>query len=220
MNAVSTPRLALLLLGSLAALGVARTASATPEIVLTFTATTGAGAVGSDTIGAAPGDRVTLTVSVIDPAGPTRISGYWISLEFDLNLQDELDLFMTDEFLPPGMAANLVPGVTEIESVPGSAGQVLGYDAFNGMAPAGVDTPFAVGTVTFTVTGNVAASGQDIVSFFDMNPGMVGGTDGIPDPIEPVFRGATVNPIPEPGTASLIALGLLGLGSARRRPTP
>ena len=77
---------------------------------------------------------------------------------------------------------------------------------------------YVVGTVVWKVNGGVNTDGQDIVPglfhrgqdfFFGPPPGPGFGLVDISNAVE--FNGATVNVVPEPGTAALVGLALLGL---------
>ena len=82
-------------------------------------------------------------------------------------------------------------------------GSALGTD--------GTGPDYAIASLFFLVTG---ASGIDEV-VFDMT--MTAGDSISPSSGLPIFSDAVINPIPEPGTALLMGLGLAGLAAAGRR---
>ena len=77
---------------------------------------------------------------------------------------------------------------------------------------------YQIGTVTWTLNGPVGNGSSGIIVGF-LNPGVDGlggaGFANIADTA--AFNGATVNVIPEPGTAGLLGLGIVGLVLAGRR---
>ncbi len=74
----------------------AESAQAALTVELRWVATTGFGTTGGNFIQAEPGDRLTLDIFIIvDEAG---VLNYSISVVFDADLGDELDLVETEEF--------------------------------------------------------------------------------------------------------------------------
>ena len=102
-------------------------ASAT-TIDITFTATNGAGIVGSNSIDAAPGDLLTATVSIgADAAG---VAQYGISVMFDMDFGDELDLVFATELLHAPLTFNLDAGCASTQESTGAlVGNVLTCEA-------------------------------------------------------------------------------------------
>lgn len=87
---------------------------------------------------------------------------------------------------------------------PGSTG-VSGSWAGSGFAP-GPGGSVTIGTLEITV-----AAGDVVNPFFTINDGLAGGGASIPADL----NGITI--VPEPATAGMMVLGLLGLGFAGRR---
>ena len=186
---------------------------ALPALDVLFTGRNGMAIAPSSSVVAAPGDR--LTASLVLSAGPEGVSSYGLSIEFDADLADELDLESATELLPSGFDFNLTPGVGGTrESDATQSGLVLTFEAATfGFGP--TDSSFEIGVVEFLVTGNVATDGDDIQS------GFFGAADGIFDNLggdlsgQLVLGSAAVN-VPEPGSALLVALGLVGSCWLRR----
>ncbi|MFP8881602.1 MAG: PEP-CTERM sorting domain-containing protein [Myxococcota bacterium] len=194
-------------------------ASAT-TIDITFTATDGLGTVGSDTISALPGDTLSATVSLTaDSAG---VSSYGISLLFDTDFGDELNLISVTELLTAPFAFNLNVGCRSAQESTGSqAGNVLTCEAGTFGAGPALSTVDIIDLV-FLVTANVATDGSDIeIGLFNT------GFDGVFDngvsalSVIPIFGQAAVNlRVPEPSTGLLVGLGLLGFALRSRKRNP
>lgn len=140
-----------------------------PEVDLVWVDTTGSGTPGASDIQAAPGDEITLQIQLT--AGPEGISSYGVSLLFDEDGWDELDLVSAAELLPAGFDFNVTtdPGAL-VESDETTVGQVFTFEAVaEGDGP--VAATFVAGEVVFLVTGSVAEDGDDVASGF-FNPGV------------------------------------------------
>ncbi len=190
-------------------------ASAT-SIDITFTATDGLGTVGSDTISALPGDTLSATVSLTaDSAG---VSSYGISLLFDTDFGDELNLISVNELLTAPFTFNVTPGCASTQESSGAqAGNVLTCSAVTfGVGPslATVD----IMDLVFLVTANVATDGFDMETGL-FNTGFDGIFDNVGGPVTPTFGQAAVDLllVPEPGTGLLVSLGLLGFALRSRK---
>jgi hypothetical protein len=198
---------------ALLALGATR-AQAAPIVSIVFTSQNGVPIAPSSAAIAAPGDTLTAEIRVTaDAAG---ISSYGVSVDFDIDLGDELDLISASELLPPGFAFNLSAGVGgTTESTPAVAGAVETFEAAT-FAAGPVSTTFTAGTLALVVTANVATDGLDLVPF------LLFGVDGIFDNAgldasdAATFVGASVN-VPEPGTALSVGASLLAIAIAGRR---
>ena len=190
-------------------------ASAT-TIDITFTATDGLGVVGSNTISALPGDTLSASVSIsADAAG---VSSYGISMLFDTDFGDELNLISVNELLTAPFTFNVTPGCASTQESSGAqAGNALPCEAGTfGVGPslATVD----IMDLVFLVTANVATDGFDMETGL-FNTGFDGIFDNVGGPVTPTFGQAAVDLLllPEPGTGLLVSLGLLGFALRSRK---
>jgi hypothetical protein len=226
MNAA---RMAALALVALLSIGLAGTAQAALSVELRWTDTTGAGETGSDVIVAEPGDEVTLDIIVtIDSAG---VDFYTLSVVFDDDLMDELDIVETIEFehvannqCDPLIIEQLGPFpdcanvslfgpelknqtegiVSEVESDATTAGLAEGFEAATpllGPDAGPADVYFRVGRIVFLVTENVASDGADLEG------SILTGADGYADNSLAFFVGIDDMPSPAvtPGFATVNA---------------
>jgi len=168
--------------------------------------TSGAGQVGG----------ATLTAEIRITSGPEGVSAYAISLVFDADLGDELDVLEATEWLPLGFSFSFTPGVTRIqESSAVRPGQILTFEAATlGFGPA--SATFAIGQIVLRATSALSADGPDLVLGL-WNAGVDGLFDNAGNDLGAAarFGSAAVVPLPEPGSAALLALGLAALA---RRP--
>lgn len=182
-------------------------AGATPALEIVWTDTTGTGTTGSSTIEARPGDEITATLFL--SADADGISGYGISLMFDLDLGDELDLVSAGEFLPALFQFNFSSGFEETsESTGATPGRISSYEALT-FEDGPVNASFAIGEVVFQVTSNVGTGGADVVSGL-YAPGVDAVIGNANQELAADFGTATVN-VPEPSTGLLLATALLVL---------
>jgi hypothetical protein len=170
------------------------------------------------------GNVVSITITVANPDN-TSIAGIFVSLVTDGPQVNFLganpvapSILEGGTFFDPLALGNVGSGAVKVNSPvqnDGSAGemwlQALAFGSGNGSDGAGPDNAI---TLFYSITG---ATGDDQVAFlFALTPG-----DGIEDtsqnPINAAMSGVVINPIPEPGTALLMCLGLAGLSAAGRR---
>jgi len=211
--------------------GMAKDASATVTFALIWTSTSGTGVTGGSSIDVNPGDVVILTIRMTTDQ---TMAAHGVSLNFDTDLGNELNLFLPaggaewggttfGSTAMSGVYSSLVLGLGPPPAVD-STGSVVGrINTFeSGKTPSGAFLPvgtYGVGTARFVVTGNAATDGDDIfVGMFNFGvDGVLNNSNlSIPETAL-IFGSASINVIPEPGTASLLGLGLLGLVLAGRR---
>ncbi len=130
------------------------------NIDLIWSATTGAGATGTSTIAASPGDELTLDV-VLNP-DERGVHGYGISIEFDRNGK-ELTITDAIELLPEGFEFNFTPGPGDRrDSTPTEKGFQHTFEAATiGDGPTA--GPLLIGQAFFTAVSPVA-DGDDVFS--------------------------------------------------------
>jgi hypothetical protein len=181
-----------------------------------WTATTGSGSPGSNFILAAPGDQLTLDILLTADAG--GVSRYGISIEFDDDFGNELNLLNATELLPGGFLFNLTPGVAgTVESDALTVGRVDTFEAGTfGDGP--VSTTFVIGQVQFLATANLATDGPDIFAGL-FNTGIDGLFNNSGQDLGPTadFGEAGINLVPIPASLPLLASGLAVLGILIRR---
>ncbi len=205
--------------------GMTRDAGATVTFDLIWTATSGAGpGVGTNTITAAVGDTLTLSLRMTTDVAELR--SHSVSIAFDTDLGNELNLLGSGEWSGTTYGTTAMRTNYErinfgtgpppaVESTNAVAGRIYRYESAiitgTGFLPVGT---YSVGTAVFQVN-TVSADGPDVfVGLFDGTIDSVLGAGGIPV-TNLVFNSATVN-IPEPATASLLGLSLVGLALAVR----
>jgi hypothetical protein len=204
----------------------------------------GCTATGSNTIAVNPGGGQTLRLDIYMTHDLTQgMIGHMFSLNFDTDLGNELNLGpmapvewagtdgnpgpLTDVYGPFNAG---LPGGT-VESTGAIAGRINSYESatattrlprngatysvgtFTGTAPA----RYRIGQAYFTTNGAVT-DGVDVFSgqFNALLDHFQDGND-VPIPQGSVAYGnASLNLVPEPGTVSLLGLGLIALVAARR----
>ncbi|MCH2173289.1 PEP-CTERM sorting domain-containing protein [Myxococcota bacterium] len=185
---------------------------------------------GSSVTATGTGDG-TFTVDVqinVDEAG---LSTMFMSLEYDTDLGNELNTvgFQEMSWSLVNMMGNTTRQLSQLnggvnssqESNGTQEGQLYTFDAYStGSGPASTSITFA--RVVFSLnSGNISSDGDDIFSgFFN------GSVDGAFDNASPngndigsgiTFSNIAVNLVPEPGTLSLLGLGMGALVLSGRR---
>ena len=197
------------------AVGFAGGASGNPVVFLVWSDTTSRfGTPGSSDIIASNGD--TLMAEAFISAMPGQgISAYTLTLEWDFDFVNELDLVGYAEDKP---LAGILPDLPEIvtESDDTTVGSITNLDDFSIVAEFEEGGTFRIAKFTFRVNGNVFMDGEDV------RIGLVAATDtvGVPGTIlsgVTTFQGAEVNYVPEPAAVGLLAFGLLGIAAAAGR---
>lgn len=223
------------LLAATCFLGVSSTASATSVNLRWVSGSASSGSItglGTSSVTLAPSAVATLTLDIriaVDSAG---LSSAFLSLEFDNDLLNELNIVSFAEIDWTGvmMTTMALPQLTPLaigltptrESTGLVGGQLYTFDLTTTSTAADccpVSTTIAFGRVVFT-TNHVqnGDDGADIFSgifnigvdaMFNQNGGNIAGTT--------TFGTARVNQIPEPSTLGLLGLGLSALVVAGRR---
>jgi hypothetical protein len=195
-------------------------ARAGATVDLLFVGRNGGPVAPTDTVVALPGDTLRMALRV---RNDQSFSMTFFSLSYDLDEGDELDVVSAVEWaglpffgppcslcFPPASTSTFVgPFRGQMRSTGGLPLPVAG-GAFAG--------GYQVGTVVWNVNAGVNDHGADIISglpfgteygFFDAAFNNV--THSV------LFRSATVNFVPEPGTVLLLGLGLLAVALRQRR---
>jgi hypothetical protein len=188
--------------------------------LVAFTANAGtvsiewAGTGGSNSISVSPGATVVATI-FLDATAEGGTNSYGISVDFDTELGNVLALQSATEFLPAGMQLNFTPGITNVvDSGAGTSGVVGSIEAGALFGSPVTATKFAIGTIAFLAN----SVGTTVLNSGFFNPGVDGYNDinGTPAAITS-FGTASITVVPEPGTAALVGLGMLGLAIAGRK---
>ncbi len=212
------PRLAslCLLAASLLAFGLAPIASGAepPDLSIVWTASDGDGPIGAPQIEAEAGDLLTATIYL--RIGSDGVRSYSISLLFDADLDDELDLVSATAFLPPGFdtTPTASPAAT-IESTPTTPGQVKGFAAWTTAAAGPSSTRLAIGQVVFRVN-TPTLDGADVVPDLTVVGASIFSNAYQNQTAETTRRPAEVNPFltPQLDRWFQLAIALLPIGDA------
>jgi hypothetical protein len=224
-------------LGAIGALLLTAPSAGAYSVGLTWIDTDGAGLTGSDSIAAGPGDQITLQIEFFPE--DIEVAAFQLSADFDLDGGNELDLVScttTVLHIDSASGAIYTPvtpcggnpgpgnGVANVESQIGTGGQANGMNLFASLfGPHQSSGSILLGEITFAVNQPLT-DGADIHvgslrETFDGVTGRPPGAEHWDTYLWPrvVLGTASVIANPEPGTAALLGLGLIGLGAARRR---
>ena len=201
--------------------GFARDASAGSTVDILFVGVNGGSISATNTVTAAPGTTLTMALRMRTDQ-PLTIAVF--SLNYDTDGDNELDMISAfqwsgvaivkagSDFFAPVGAMNL-PTNTTVGSFQGGTTNV----ALPRTLPGNGAVSYQMGTVVWKVNAGVNADGADIVSGL-LSKGIDGWYDSAFNAVLGLqFNSATVNFVPEPGTASLLGLGLVGLMLMGRR---
>ena len=190
------------------------------SIDFVWTGTSGAGSVGSSAISVSASQPETLTLDVVLDVDTFGLSLLGISIGFDPDLGDELDVISIETLSwsnPKGPGRFTAVGyVSSQESTPTREGQFISLGGFSfGAGPQNATLTFA--RIVFTTHPSAASSdGSDIISFFGSSDVALDSTGLFY--IQPELGSAEVNVIPEPVSLSLLGIGIGALALAFRRP--
>lgn len=178
-------------------------------------------------VGGITGNETALQLNIVLTATTGGVSAYGVSLQFDTDGDDELDLVAANE-RPSITIGNRTLTAISLNTLSATRESILsGQDGrANNFESASLTQSFdatktwVAGNIIVDISdGNWNTDGPDIfLGLFDaINDGIVNADSGLVN-TQGTFSGAALNLIPEPGTASLLGFGLLGvLAIARRR---
>jgi len=207
--------------------GLVRDARAGATVDMLFIGTTGAGTVGSNTIQAAAGDTLTMAVLMKNDV-PVSLAQFMIVYDLP-GPTNELDIVSVvvwggvpvagakgAKFTPISPPSLITQNVISSFNSAVPPPPALPLAPFGGAFAAAFPTGYQMGTVTWVATG---ASGTTIGAGINLQ-GVIGqafiGTGGVNISSTVLFNAASVV-IPEPATAALLGLGLVGIMAVGRR---
>lgn len=201
----------------------ARLAAAT-SINLVWTGTSGSGSIGSSSISVSATEPETLTLEMILDVDGLGLSYLQVSVQFDRDLRDELDLLSIETLSwsnPKGPGNFIGLGFeTSQESDATAGGEIVTFQGFTlGLGPRNTTLTFAR-MVFATNPSNLSNDGPDVFSLFltpDDRALFVTCNGVCFFDVHPEFGSAEVNVIPEPLPLSLLGLGIGVLALAGRR---
>lgn len=199
--------------------GASSASATTVNLLWTASSDAGATGIGTSTIGlstANPGVLLTLDLVIgIDAAG---LSAYGLDVEFDTDLDNELDIVSFQELSWENAKAtrtlgNITVGIVgSQESTASVEGQVFGFEAFTlGTGAANLTLTFA--RMVFVTTGAVNSDGLDLFSSNERDPFATAFIDNAGIQLNIPAFGATVN-LPEPQSVALLVLAIGTLTAA------
>jgi hypothetical protein len=199
------------------------------SVSLIWTGTTGTGATGTSDINVSNTLAETLTMTLILTADSTGVGAYFMSLRFDTDGGNELNILSVSEGswsngLTGAKARNMTGLNTGIESTQesqtsGPEGRLFTFEA-NSLGTGIKNASMIWGVVVFTTNpANVSTDGDDVFSGV-FNPGIDAVFNNANLIINEIaYSQASVNTVavPEPGIVALLGVGVGALLLAGRR---
>ncbi len=197
---------ALAVLLSLGVLGAAEQSHAVPIVELVFVEQNGGGIAPTSSVNASAGDSLKAVLQITaDAAG---VSSYGISLDFDTDGLDELDLVSVTEVVNGAFDINLGGNgaISQTDSGLGTPGSIVTIAA-GASGPGLASATFQIAMLSFTVNGSVATDGVDLLPGFG-NTGVdsIFSTTGTDLTSTATVQGASVN-VPEPMLSAMVLIG-------------
>jgi hypothetical protein len=171
---------------------------------------------GSSSIVASASSSITVDV-FLTATGATRVNGYTFSVSYDSDVDGANSLVNFPTHAASASWTSGGPGLS-FDGGDGVIGSVMSVSTI--FTPAAditaADGTVFIGSIKFHVTNAVSTDGIDIDGCFNCDVYPIDFISGAGD-LTTTFNGLAVNVVPEPTTASLLGLGLLGLTVAGRR---